>query len=257
MGAALEIVTDKSPEGSQFVRGFGGVGGLLRYRVDLQQLDQSLLDELDTDFDLDDYWVCVRRCLVEKDSCPRGMFFRLFFIHWLLLLGDGNAHFCIRIAMQKSPIDENSSWIVERIVADVCWKSLTRDGMIVSVTVAFLECIRLKMNRSILWAITRDEGIGENLFADMHFYSSGTRNGLRLFAPSFEASYLKITLWKTSLNLKSVRFSRRWSVYTLQYGEAAPVLRKNLRPAAPLATLPFAPYPRGVERWPLQAPCAN
>lgn len=26
-GAVLEIVTDKSQEGSQFVRGFGGIGG--------------------------------------------------------------------------------------------------------------------------------------------------------------------------------------------------------------------------------------
>ncbi|GAU92111.1 hypothetical protein RvY_04236 [Ramazzottius varieornatus] len=56
-GATLEIVTDKSPEGSQFVRGFGGVGGLLRYRVDLNALDTSLLDDhaAEHDFDLDDY----------------------------------------------------------------------------------------------------------------------------------------------------------------------------------------------------------
>lgn len=27
-GAALEIVTDKSQEGAQFVKGFGGIGGL-------------------------------------------------------------------------------------------------------------------------------------------------------------------------------------------------------------------------------------
>lgn len=26
-GATLEIITDKSQEGSQFVRGFGGIGG--------------------------------------------------------------------------------------------------------------------------------------------------------------------------------------------------------------------------------------
>lgn len=30
-GATLEIITDKSQEGSQFVRGFGGIGG--QYRV--------------------------------------------------------------------------------------------------------------------------------------------------------------------------------------------------------------------------------
>ena len=29
-GASLEIITDRSQEGSQFVRGFGGVGGMLR-----------------------------------------------------------------------------------------------------------------------------------------------------------------------------------------------------------------------------------
>lgn len=28
-GATLEIITDKSQEGSQFVRGFGGIGGRL------------------------------------------------------------------------------------------------------------------------------------------------------------------------------------------------------------------------------------
>lgn len=29
-GTSLEIITDKSQEGSQFVRGFGGIGGMLR-----------------------------------------------------------------------------------------------------------------------------------------------------------------------------------------------------------------------------------
>ncbi|KAJ3232617.1 Eukaryotic peptide chain release factor subunit 1-3 [Chytriomyces hyalinus] len=33
-GATLEFVTNKSQEGSQFVKGFGGIGGLLRYKVD-------------------------------------------------------------------------------------------------------------------------------------------------------------------------------------------------------------------------------
>lgn len=31
-GATLEIITDKSQEGSQFVRGFGGIGG--KYEFD-------------------------------------------------------------------------------------------------------------------------------------------------------------------------------------------------------------------------------
>lgn len=51
-GAVLEIVTDKSQEGSQFVRGFGGVGGILRYKVDLQNLN---VDEDAEAIDYSDY----------------------------------------------------------------------------------------------------------------------------------------------------------------------------------------------------------
>ena len=32
-GATLEIITDKSQEGSQFVRGFGGIGGRRFYSL--------------------------------------------------------------------------------------------------------------------------------------------------------------------------------------------------------------------------------
>jgi peptide chain release factor subunit 1 len=32
-GATLEIITDKSQEGSQFVRGFGGIGGESRVKM--------------------------------------------------------------------------------------------------------------------------------------------------------------------------------------------------------------------------------
>lgn len=53
-GTALEIITDRSPEGSQFVKGFGGMGGILRYRVDFQHLDGGdLWDDMDA-LDLDD-----------------------------------------------------------------------------------------------------------------------------------------------------------------------------------------------------------
>eukprot|EP01136_Pigoraptor_vietnamica_P028133 Opistho-1_new@85320 len=51
-GAVLEIVTDKSQEGSQFCKGFGGIGGLLRYRVDFQSMDVNEDDFVD---DLDDF----------------------------------------------------------------------------------------------------------------------------------------------------------------------------------------------------------
>lgn len=51
-GATLEIVTDKSQEGAQFVKGFGGIGGLLRYRVDMTMHD---LEDNMGDIDLDEY----------------------------------------------------------------------------------------------------------------------------------------------------------------------------------------------------------
>ncbi|KAH0543362.1 Eukaryotic peptide chain release factor subunit 1 [Glutinoglossum americanum] len=44
-GASLEFVSDKSSEGNQFVKGFGGIGALLRYKVNFEQL---------ADFDDDD-----------------------------------------------------------------------------------------------------------------------------------------------------------------------------------------------------------
>lgn len=39
-GCQLEFVTNRSQEGSQFCRGFGGIGGILRYPVDLTQLEE-------------------------------------------------------------------------------------------------------------------------------------------------------------------------------------------------------------------------
>jgi len=38
-GAKLEFVTDKSSEGSQFARGFGGIGAMLRYRVEFENFE--------------------------------------------------------------------------------------------------------------------------------------------------------------------------------------------------------------------------
>lgn len=37
-GCNLEFVTDRSGEGTQFVKGFGGVGGILRWKVDFTEL---------------------------------------------------------------------------------------------------------------------------------------------------------------------------------------------------------------------------
>jgi peptide chain release factor subunit 1 len=44
-GANLEFVTNRSQEGAQFVKGFGGIGGLLRYKVDFTNLASADDDE--------------------------------------------------------------------------------------------------------------------------------------------------------------------------------------------------------------------
>lgn len=48
-GTKLDFITDKSQEGNQFVKGFGGIGGLLRYRVEFE-----IFDEPDLEADSDD-----------------------------------------------------------------------------------------------------------------------------------------------------------------------------------------------------------
>ncbi|KAI0948677.1 Eukaryotic peptide chain release factor subunit 1 [Taiwanofungus camphoratus] len=55
-GANLEFVTNRSQEGAQFVKGFGGIGGLLRYKVDFTNLT-SVDDEDEDEFmsDEDDF----------------------------------------------------------------------------------------------------------------------------------------------------------------------------------------------------------
>jgi peptide chain release factor subunit 1 len=58
-GCQLELVSDKCQEGSQFVRGFGGIGGLLRYKVNLSSLREmqnggSVGARNQDDFDVED-----------------------------------------------------------------------------------------------------------------------------------------------------------------------------------------------------------
>jgi len=48
-GATLEFVSDRSSEGNQFVKGFGGVGAILRYKVNFEQLAD--LDDEDEYYD--------------------------------------------------------------------------------------------------------------------------------------------------------------------------------------------------------------
>lgn len=37
-GAELEFVTDKSPEGTQFLKGFSGLGGFLHYKLEVEHM---------------------------------------------------------------------------------------------------------------------------------------------------------------------------------------------------------------------------
>jgi peptide chain release factor subunit 1 len=56
-GCKLEFVTDRSGEGTQFVKGFGGIGGILRWKVDFVQMgeyeDAANRDAKDDDSDSD------------------------------------------------------------------------------------------------------------------------------------------------------------------------------------------------------------
>lgn len=44
-GASLEFVSDRSSEGNQFVKGFGGIGALLRYKLNFEQLADEFSDD--------------------------------------------------------------------------------------------------------------------------------------------------------------------------------------------------------------------
>ena len=50
-GCVLEFVSNKSQEGSQFCRGFGGIGGLLRYKLELGEISDI---DSDISYDSDD-----------------------------------------------------------------------------------------------------------------------------------------------------------------------------------------------------------
>jgi len=51
-GTKLEFVTDRSQEGNQFCKGFGGIGGLMRYKVEFEMFDEPEVggDDSDDDF---------------------------------------------------------------------------------------------------------------------------------------------------------------------------------------------------------------
>jgi len=58
-GAKVELISDKTQEGYQFVKGFGGIGGTLRYHLDLDELMDNNADENlgGDDFDADEDFI--------------------------------------------------------------------------------------------------------------------------------------------------------------------------------------------------------
>ncbi|ORD99311.1 ERF1 [Hepatospora eriocheir] len=53
-GCKLVFVSDKSAEGSQFVEGFGGIDGILRYAIEVPDYDEDVLEELSSFSDDED-----------------------------------------------------------------------------------------------------------------------------------------------------------------------------------------------------------
>lgn len=61
-GCTLELISDRSQEGTQLVRGFGGMGGILRYKMDVMALrdhekhaeETDKVKENNEEFDFDD-----------------------------------------------------------------------------------------------------------------------------------------------------------------------------------------------------------
>ncbi|CAJ1356706.1 unnamed protein product [Effrenium voratum] len=50
-GTKLEFISDRSQEGNQFVKGFGGIGGLMRYQLEFDLLEEPDLNAADSDDD--------------------------------------------------------------------------------------------------------------------------------------------------------------------------------------------------------------
>ena len=56
-GISIEFITDKSPDGFQFCKGFGGIGGFLRYRMDVDDVIGDAMGNYDDDFDPDEDFI--------------------------------------------------------------------------------------------------------------------------------------------------------------------------------------------------------
>jgi peptide chain release factor subunit 1 len=55
-GIKIELITDKSSEGFQFVKGFGGIGGFLRYKIELDEIMADAAGQYD-EFDPDEDFI--------------------------------------------------------------------------------------------------------------------------------------------------------------------------------------------------------
>lgn len=56
-GAKIELISDKTQEGFQFVKGFGGIGGTLRYKIDLDEIADYNKELGGEDFDPDEDFI--------------------------------------------------------------------------------------------------------------------------------------------------------------------------------------------------------
>ena len=57
-GAKIELITDKTQEGFQFVKGFGGIGAMLRYKIDIDEIANDFDENVGgEDFDADEDFI--------------------------------------------------------------------------------------------------------------------------------------------------------------------------------------------------------
>jgi peptide chain release factor subunit 1 len=53
----VELITDKTQEGFQFCKGFGGIAGFLRYKIDIDEIMDNNADLGGDEFDADEDFI--------------------------------------------------------------------------------------------------------------------------------------------------------------------------------------------------------
>lgn len=56
-GVEVELITDTTQEGNQFVKGFGGIAGFLRYKIDIDEIMDNNANLGGEDFDADEDFI--------------------------------------------------------------------------------------------------------------------------------------------------------------------------------------------------------